>query len=161
MLILTRRVGETLMIGDNVDDHGAGRQGQPGTARCQRAEGRDRASRGDLPAHPEHEERRLARALNANPAVATVAAPVFRRDGRVAEGAPLLRAYRLIPYRGFESLSLRQISMQSDENTGFLFWNARVPARFPAKQYRIQRFVEVTRPGLPTIFYFTSHAGRT
>ena len=31
----------------------------------------------------------------------------FRRGGRVAEGAPLLREYRLIPYRGFESLSLR------------------------------------------------------
>ena len=30
-----------------------------------------------------------------------------RRGGRVAEGAPLLREYRLIPYRGFESLSLR------------------------------------------------------
>ena len=26
----------------------------------------------------------------------------------MAEGAPLLRAYRLIPYRGFESLALRQ-----------------------------------------------------
>ncbi len=32
------------------------------------------------------------------------------RDGRVAEGAPLLRAYRFIPYRGFESLSLRHFS---------------------------------------------------
>ena len=31
-----------------------------------------------------------------------------RRGGRVAEGAPLLREYRLIPYRGFESLPLRQ-----------------------------------------------------
>ena len=30
-----------------------------------------------------------------------------RRGGRAAEGAPLLREYRLIPYRGFESLSLR------------------------------------------------------
>jgi hypothetical protein len=28
----------------------------------------------------------------------------------VAEGAPLLRAYRLIPYRGFESLALRHLS---------------------------------------------------
>jgi hypothetical protein len=31
------------------------------------------------------------------------------RNGRVAEGAPLLRAYTLIAYRGFESLFLRQI----------------------------------------------------
>ncbi len=30
-----------------------------------------------------------------------------RRGGRVAEGAPLLREYTLIAYRGFESLSLR------------------------------------------------------
>ncbi|GEM_PF-2423254 len=36
--------------------------------------------------------------------------PVIRRDGRVAEGAPLLRAYTLIAYRGFESLSLRHTS---------------------------------------------------
>ena len=32
------------------------------------------------------------------------------RGGRVAEGAPLLREYTLIAYRGFESLSLRQIT---------------------------------------------------
>ena len=31
----------------------------------------------------------------------------FRRSGRVAEGAPLLREYTLIAYRGFESLLLR------------------------------------------------------
>ena len=31
----------------------------------------------------------------------------LRRNGRVAEGAPLLRAYTLIAYRGFESLFLR------------------------------------------------------
>jgi hypothetical protein len=30
-----------------------------------------------------------------------------RRDGRVAEGARLESVYRLIPYRGFESPSLR------------------------------------------------------
>ena len=30
----------------------------------------------------------------------------------MAEGAPLLREYRLIPYRGFESLSLRQTTME-------------------------------------------------
>jgi hypothetical protein len=32
-----------------------------------------------------------------------------RRSGRVAEGAPLLRVYTLIAYRGFESLLLRHI----------------------------------------------------
>ena len=31
----------------------------------------------------------------------------IRRSGRVAEGAPLLREYTLIAYRGFESLLLR------------------------------------------------------
>ena len=31
------------------------------------------------------------------------------RSGRVAEGAPLLRVYTLIAYRGFESLLLRHI----------------------------------------------------
>ncbi len=35
-----------------------------------------------------------------------------RRGGRAAEGAPLLREYRLIPYRGFESLPLRQAMRQ-------------------------------------------------
>jgi hypothetical protein len=33
----------------------------------------------------------------------------IRRSGRVAEGAPLLRVYTLIAYRGFESLFLRHI----------------------------------------------------
>ena len=33
-----------------------------------------------------------------------------RRDGRVAEGARLESVYRLIPYRGFESPSLRHFS---------------------------------------------------
>ena len=33
--------------------------------------------------------------------------PCLRRDGRVAEGARLESVYRLIPYRGFESPSLR------------------------------------------------------
>lgn len=31
----------------------------------------------------------------------------MRADGRVAEGAPLLREYGLIAHRGFESLSAR------------------------------------------------------
>ncbi len=31
----------------------------------------------------------------------------------MAEGAPLLRAYTLIAYRGFESLLLRQVSTES------------------------------------------------
>ena len=41
---------------------------------------------------------------------------IIWRGGRVAEGAPLLREYRLIPYRGFESLSLRQILILSIQN---------------------------------------------
>ena len=40
---------------------------------------------------------------------------VIRRDGRVAEGAPLLRAYTLIAYRGFESLSLRHIPNKNND----------------------------------------------
>jgi len=36
----------------------------------------------------------------------------YRRSGRVAEGAPLLREYTLIAYRGFESLLLRQLAVQ-------------------------------------------------
>ena len=43
--------------------------------------------------------------------------PFSRRDGRVAEGAPLLREYRLNPYRGFESLSLRHILINSPAKT--------------------------------------------
>ena len=31
------------------------------------------------------------------------------RDGRAAEGAPLLREYGITSHRGFESLSLRQL----------------------------------------------------
>ena len=34
-----------------------------------------------------------------------------RRDGRVAEGARLESVYALIAYRGFESLSLRQLPL--------------------------------------------------
>ena len=35
----------------------------------------------------------------------------IRRSGRAAEGAPLLRAYTLIAYRGFESLLLRHCAI--------------------------------------------------
>ena len=41
------------------------------------------------------------------------------RDGRAAEGAPLLREYTLIAYRGFESLSLRQ-PIKNPATRGFL-----------------------------------------
>ena len=36
----------------------------------------------------------------------------------MAEGAPLLRAYRLIPYRGFESLALRHALCELETVTG-------------------------------------------
>ena len=40
----------------------------------------------------------------------------------MVEGAPLLRAYRLIPYRGFESLALRHLpSIQGLERALMLF----------------------------------------
>jgi hypothetical protein len=40
------------------------------------------------------------------------------RSGRVAEGAPLLREYTLIAYRGFESLLLRH-KQESPPSAGF------------------------------------------
>ena len=50
-----------------------------------------------------------------------VGAIACRRDGRVVEGAPLLRAYGSKAHRGFESLSLRQLQTQlarRDSNDG-------------------------------------------
>ena len=44
----------------------------------------------------------------------------LRRDGRVAEGAPLLREYGLKAHRGFESLSLRQIH-KTPHPRGFVY----------------------------------------
>ena len=43
------------------------------------------------------------------------------RNGRVAEGAPLLRAYTLIAYRGFESLFLRQKQSLASQMRGIFF----------------------------------------
>ena len=39
----------------------------------------------------------------------------------MAEGAPLLRVYRLIPYRGFESLALRHLYRKGHPRRGALF----------------------------------------
>ena len=44
-----------------------------------------------------------------------------RRSGRVAEGAPLLREYTLIAYRGFESLLLRHLNKNASLVEAFLF----------------------------------------
>ena len=47
---------------------------------------------------------------------------IDRRDGRVVEGAPLLREYGSKAHRGFESLSLRQINApvaQLDRVSGY------------------------------------------
>ena len=50
-----------------------------------------------------------------------------RRNGRVAEGAPLLRVYRLIAYRGFESLFLRHNqTLNLCFYRGFLFLTLRL-----------------------------------
>ena len=43
------------------------------------------------------------------------------RSGRVAEGAPLLRVYTLIAYRGFESLLLRQKQSPASTMRGIFF----------------------------------------
>jgi hypothetical protein len=44
----------------------------------------------------------------------------IRRSGRVAEGAPLLREYTLIAYRGFESLLLRHLIKSASLVEAFL-----------------------------------------
>ena len=44
----------------------------------------------------------------------------IRRSGRVAEGAPLLREYTLIAYRGFESLLLRHLIKSASLAEAFL-----------------------------------------
>src|SRR3989441_8180749 len=47
--------------------------------------------------------------------------PLLRRDARVAEGGALLRRYTgLTPYRGFESLSLRQYRRIPEQDPGCL-----------------------------------------
>ncbi len=66
-----------------------------------------------------------------NPSLSASRIATFRclwRGGRVAEGAPLLREYRLIPYRGFESLPLRQrVLGEMAERSKARAWRARVP----------------------------------
>ena len=95
MLILTRRVGESLMIGDDVTITVLGVKGN------QVRIGVDAPKEVAV-----HREEILDRIENAAAEVADEDLK-FRRSGRVAEGAPLLREYTLIAYRGFESLLLR------------------------------------------------------
>ena len=52
----------------------------------------------------------------------------FRRRGRVAEGAPLLREYTLPAYRGFESLRLRHYFARAS----FALLNGSARAAWPA-----------------------------
>ena len=55
MLILTRRVGESLMIGDEGKRHSTWNQRQSGSNWRQRAKRSRSASRGDLPENPGRE----------------------------------------------------------------------------------------------------------
>jgi hypothetical protein len=62
----------------------------------------------------------------------------LRRDGREAEGAPLLREYGLIAHRGFESLSLRHIHVLSLCKKGlFLIFSSSGPPLGPPSLPRL------------------------
>ena len=132
MLILTRRVGETVMIGNEVTVTVLGVKGNqvrigvnaPKDVAVHREEIYERIKReedGDQ-APPRHRcpsrRRRLISPFSA-PALyldylgrvssrARFWALPDGRGGRVVEGAPLLRAYGSKAHRGFESLPLRQ-----------------------------------------------------
>ena len=136
MLILTRRVGETVMIGNDVTVTVLGVKGnqvrigvnaprmlrfivkRSTSASSARKIGRQiRAHRSPRSSTtPELAPRpslALPRLLGAGiiPRSA-MAVGLIRRGGRVVEGAPLLRAYGSKAHRGFESLPLRQVKPQ-------------------------------------------------
>ena len=73
------------------------------------------------------------------------------RNGRVAEGAPLLRAYTLIAYRGFESLFLRQMEIYSHLNHRVNGLSGNIPPKLPP----IVLFYSVTP--VPTIRFWNFH----
>ena len=127
MLILTRRVGETLMIGDQVSVTVLGVKGNqvriginaPKDVAVHREEIYQRIKRED----GSRRISRRARVLSKLPRKGRSDMPneVSRRDAREAEGAPLLREYGgKNLHRGFESLSLRQI--KTAPNGRRFFW---------------------------------------
>ena len=96
MLILTRRVGETLMIGDEVTVTVLGVKGNQVRIGVNAPK--------DVSVHREEIYERIKKEQSESKSSEIWK---FRRDGREAEGAPLLREYVPKAHRGFESLSLR------------------------------------------------------
>ena len=137
MLILTRRVGETVMIGNEVTVTVLGVKGNqvrvgvnaPKDVAVHREEiyerikrEEDHDSQSGAPIAKIVDDAWQGRRLDPysftwtapggyHPALREWACP-NRRGGRVVEGAPLLRAYGSKAHRGFESLPLRQTASQ-------------------------------------------------
>ena len=102
------------MIGDDVTITVLGVKGQSSPDRCRRTQGMSRCIAKKFLINPRQIAPMVAMRLIRNDAAKGFSRRhsygnlrALWRSGRVAEGAPLLREYTLIAYRGFESLLLR------------------------------------------------------